>query len=112
MSKGLLLSAVVCAALLSGSPAFAQDEAPKKEPSAKQLAQRAKMKSCSAEAKSQGLKGDDRKGFMKTCLSGGGAEAPAVDDQKEKTKACSAEAKEKALKGDERKAFMKTCLAG
>jgi hypothetical protein len=28
------------------------------------------MKSCNADAKTKGLKGDDRKSFMKTCLSG------------------------------------------
>ncbi len=28
------------------------------------------MKSCNADAGSKGLKGDDRKAFMKNCLSG------------------------------------------
>jgi len=42
----------------------------KKEPSEKQLAQRAKMKSCSADAKGKSLKGDERKKFMSTCLKG------------------------------------------
>lgn len=42
----------------------------KKEPSEKQLAQRAKMKSCSADAKGKNLKGDERKKFMSTCLKG------------------------------------------
>jgi hypothetical protein len=28
------------------------------------------MKSCNADATSKGLKGDDRKSFMKTCLKG------------------------------------------
>jgi hypothetical protein len=31
--------------------------------------QQEKMKSCNADAKSKGLKGDDRKAYMKTCLS-------------------------------------------
>ncbi|MDO9454226.1 MAG: PsiF family protein [Stagnimonas sp.] len=100
------------------SNAFAQDAPAKKAPTEKQLAQRAKMKSCNAEAKTQSLKGDDRKAFMKTCLSGGTPDAagstepmPApTSDQKAKMKACNAEAKEKTLKGDDRKAFMKTCL--
>ena len=30
-----------------------------------------KMKTCNAQAKEQTLSGDARKGFMKTCLSGG-----------------------------------------
>ena len=42
----------------------------KKEPSEKQLAQRARMKSCSADAKGKSLKGDERKKFMSTCLKG------------------------------------------
>ena len=32
--------------------------------------QQQKMKDCNAEAKTKSLKGDDRKAFMKTCLSG------------------------------------------
>lgn len=42
----------------------------KKPATAKQLAQRQKMKSCSADAKTKGLKGADRKSYMKTCLKG------------------------------------------
>ncbi len=118
MSIKTFIVAALTAASLLVLPAFAQDEPAKKPPSEKQLAQRAKMKSCNAEAKSQALKGDDRKVFMKTCLSGdapdatGSTEAmPApTTDQKTKMKTCNAEAKEKALKGDDRKAFMKDCL--
>jgi len=32
-------------------------------------AQQEKMKTCNADAKTQGLKGDERKAFMKNCLS-------------------------------------------
>jgi hypothetical protein len=32
--------------------------------------QQEKMKTCNAEATSKGLKGDERKAFMKSCLSG------------------------------------------
>ncbi|TDR31548.1 PsiF family protein [Hydromonas duriensis] len=39
----------------------------KKEPSAAQLAQREKMKTCNVQAKDK--KGADRQAFMKTCLS-------------------------------------------
>lgn len=35
----------------------------------KRAAQRAKMKTCNADAKTKALKGDERKAFMKTCLS-------------------------------------------
>ena len=38
----------------------------------KQLAQQEKMKTCNAEAKTKALKGDERKAFMKECLSNKG----------------------------------------
>ena len=118
MSIKACIAATVMAFTLFAAPAYAQDEPTKKPPSEKQLAQRAKMKNCNAEAKTQGLKGDDRKAFMKTCLTGGTPDStgsteamPAPSsDQKAKMKACNTEAKEKALKGDERKTFMKDCL--
>ena len=40
----------------------------KKEPSEKQLAQRAKMKSCSKDASDKKMKGNDRKKFMSGCM--------------------------------------------
>jgi hypothetical protein len=40
----------------------------KRQPSEKQLAQRARMKSCNADAKQQALKGDQRREFMRSCL--------------------------------------------
>lgn len=47
--------------------AFAADKE-KKAPSAAQLAQQEKMKSCNAEAKTKALKGAERKTFMSECL--------------------------------------------
>ena len=118
MSIRTFIAVGITAFTLFAAPTYAQDEPAKKAPSEKQLAQRAKMKSCNAEAKSQSLKGDDRKTFMKKCLSGSAPDSegstepmpPPSSDQKAKMKACNAEAKEKALKGDDRKAFMKGCL--
>lgn len=75
-------------------------------------AQQEKMKTCNADAKTKELKGDERKAFMKECLSSkkdGGSSATA--GQQEKMKSCNADAKTKELKGDERKAFMKECLS-
>ena len=80
------------------SCAFAAD-APK-------TAQQTKMTTCNADA--TGKKGDERKAFMKECLSAKPAEAPKMTQQ-EKMKSCNADATGK--KGDERKAFMKTCLS-
>ena len=58
------------------------------------------MKSCNAAA--AGKKGDERKAFMKSCLSDGRV------SQQEKMKRCNVEATGK--KGDDRKAFMSQCL--
>jgi hypothetical protein len=73
--------------------------------------QQDKMTSCNADAKTKGLTGDDRKTFMKSCLS---ATKPTAsgNSQQEKMKSCNADAKTKGLSGDDRKSFMKTCLSG
>ena len=75
--------------------------------------QQNKMATCSKEANEKGLgegKGDERKAFMKECLSAKPAKS-AKTAQQEKMKACNKEAGEKSLKGDERKKFMSTCLS-
>lgn len=81
-----------------------------------------KMKGCSKEA--TGMKGDERKAFMKKCLSkdyvlksdaatqAKPATPAAASTQQDKMKACNADAKTKGLKGDERKKFMSACLKG
>ncbi len=66
--------------------------------------QQSKMVTCNKEA--SGKTGDDRKAFMKDCLSS--SHATAANSQQEKMKSCNASAAGK--KGDERKAFMKSCL--
>lgn len=123
--RKLLLAA--CLSMLAVTQVHANDTSAK---TGKPLTdQQQKMKDCSKESK--GKKGDERKAFMKECLSKDGAPkaeaaeaaapaaaapAAAASDkkasQKEKMKTCNADAKTKALKGDERKAFMKTCLSG
>jgi hypothetical protein len=73
--------------------------------------QQDKMKSCNVEAK--GKAGDERKAFMKECLSAKKAEEKtAKQTQQEKMKSCNTDAKTKALKGAERKSFMSSCLKG
>ena len=71
---------------------------------AEPTAQQNKMKTCNADA--AGKKGDERKAFMKECLS---AKPAAKPTQQDKMKQCNADASGK--KGDERKAFMKECLS-
>ena len=79
-----------------------------------ETAQQQKMTTCSTDAKAKGLKGDDRKAYMKTCLSGSAAATAdkQLTPQQQKMKTCSTDAKAKGLKGDDRKAYMKTCLSG
>ncbi len=64
--------------------------------------QQTKMTTCNKDAGS--MKGDERKAFMKTCLTDGRTA------QQNKMKTCNVDAKDK--KGDERKKFMSECLKG
>lgn len=116
--KRMIVLACLGIALTVSVPAFAAGE---------------KMKGCSKEA--TGMKGGERKTFMKKCLSkdyvlksdaaeGAPAtaatpaapatpEAPAaLSAQQSKMKACNADARDKGLKGNERKKFMNACLKG
>jgi hypothetical protein len=93
------------AALLCGASLMAQAATPQQE----------KMKTCNAQASSQSLKGQARKDYMKSCLSGAEATAAApqaLTAQQEKMKSCNADATSKALNGQARKDFMKSCLSG
>jgi len=79
-------------------------------PSPAANSQQSKMTSCNADATAKNLKGDDRKAFMKTCLSNAPASASG-NSQQQKMKTCNADASSKGLKGDDRKTYMKTCLS-
>ena len=71
-----------------------------------------KKAACNAQANDQGLdegKGDERKAFMKECLSAKPGKAGGT--QQSKMKSCNKEAGTNGLKGDERKTFMSTCLS-
>ncbi|CAN0621468.1 PsiF repeat-containing protein [Burkholderia multivorans] len=87
------IQSLVAALLVGGmlaSPAFAQNS------------QQDKMKACNTQA--AGKTGDERKAFMKDCLS-----TKKKMTQQDKMKACNKDAAGKT--GDERKAFMKSCLS-
>ena len=60
------LITLVALSFMVGSTYAADQE--KKAPSPAQKAQQEKMKSCNAEAKTNALKGDERKKFMSECL--------------------------------------------
>ena len=96
MKKLLSLTALGLALTLGAGAHAAEDaKAPTK--------QQSKMATCNKDAGD--MKGDERKAFMKTCLSN---KAEAAPTQQSKMKTCNAEAKDK--KGAERKAFMSECL--
>ena len=84
---------LTCAAIAFGAQATPQQD---------------KMKACNAEAKTNGKKGDDRKAFMKECLSGGAAAAPAAAPA---AAACEKSAADKKLHGAAAKAHIKKCTA-
>jgi psiF repeat-containing protein len=94
-------------ALAAGQAGLAQSAAPATPNSQQEL-----MKTCNADAKAKGVTGDDRKAFMKSCLSAKGMSEEDINKQQQKMKTCNADAKTKGLTGDDRKAFMKTCLSG
>jgi hypothetical protein len=107
-----LLSMGAALTLALSTPAFANShkEAPmltNVAASAPMTAQQSKMGDCNKQA--TGKKGDDRKTFMKSCLSGGASAPAGPMTQQDKMKKCNADATGK--KGDDRKAFMKSCLS-
>jgi hypothetical protein len=105
--KNLMTVLALAAACLSTSAfATSHKEAPDmaKGASAPMGKQQTKMADCNKDAGDK--KGDERKAFMKTCLS-----AKKAATQQDKMKACNADPKAKTTKGDERKAFMKECLS-
>ena len=97
--KQLISLTALGLALTLGANAYAAEDA--KAPTKQQ----SKMATCNADEKAKTLKGDERKAFMKECLS-----ANKQEKQQTKMKTCNADEKAKTLKGDERKAFMKECL--
>lgn len=92
----LVMTMMVLLGLATLNPAFAATD------------QQNKMATCNKDA--TGKKGDERKAFMKECLSKkpeAAAEAPK-NSQQSKMATCNKDATGK--KGDERKKFMSECL--
>jgi hypothetical protein len=107
----IILAAVVSLfavhAALAQAPAAAEKKA---------TPQQEKMKACNADAK--GKKGDERKAFMKECLSAkpsatspGAAPAAAGGKAAPAAAGCEAKAAEKKLAGAAKSSFMKKCEA-
>jgi phage-related minor tail protein len=106
-------------------------------PALADTAQQEKMKSCNADAKAKGLKGDAYKKFRDDCLKAKPeaatttakpaaatttakpeaattttAESKKLTPQQEKMKSCNGLASSQGLSGDARKKFMSSCLKG
>jgi psiF repeat-containing protein len=94
------LAAAVCAAgdAVTASPPTQADV--KTENS-----QQSKMATCNTQA--AGKTGDDRKAFMKDCLSSKPAAPPTT-----KLGQCSHDAKAKGLSGADRRSYMSSCMKG
>ncbi|WP_334189328.1 PsiF family protein [Noviherbaspirillum sp.] len=104
------LFAIIAALAFTGS-AFAAAHTEKEKAAASdgpKTEQQSKMASCNKDA--AGMKGDERKAFMKDCLSAKPKASTAQKAQQDKMKSCNADAK--GMKGDERKKFMSDCLKG
>ena len=105
MKRILSITAALAMAFSASAFAASHKMAPKMDDAASAPAmskQQSKMGDCNKEA--AGKKGDERKMFMKECLS---AAKPMT--QQNKMKKCNVDAAGK--KGDERKTFMKECLS-
>jgi hypothetical protein len=99
--KQLITAAVLAFAF--AAPSFAASHAAAAPMADKKpTAQQSKMATCNKEAGDK--KGDERKAFMKTCLSGKPAAAAA-------SPACEKSADEKKLAGAARNAHIKKCMA-
>lgn len=114
--KKTLIALLTLGALAFTQAGFAAD-AP--DTAKKLTPQQEKMKNCNKDAKDKQLKGDDRKQFMKSCLSGKAAPAPAAAAAPEKAAApaapaapdCAAQATSKKLAGAAKASFLKKCQA-
>lgn len=109
MKQLITLAAMLALAVSTSAFATSHKEAPGMAASGAMTKQQSKMGDCNKSAGDK--KGDDRKAFMKTCLSGGAAMAAPEKPmtQQDKMKKCSGENKGK--KGDDYKSSMKTCLS-
>ena len=95
----MVLRAVLIGLALSFS-VHAQDKKDEKKDTKKApTAQQQRMADCNKQASAKGMKGDERKSFMSSCLK---------DKPQDRMAKCNKEAK--GMKGDERKKYMSECL--
>ena len=88
---------------LAAFAAHAEDKVP--------TAQQSKMATCNQEAKAGDKKGDERKAFMKECLSNKAGDAPVGANPSATSPACEKSAADKKLHGAAAKSHIKKCVA-
>ena len=94
-------------AALAAKPAAAQD----RQAGGASASQQDKMKACNDLAEKKGLKGDDRKNFLQSCISKTTDVQPLSEaSQRDKMNACKNLADKRNLKGEERRSFIKDCM--
>ena len=108
--KSLRWVGLAAALAFATGTSFAQTPAPAKPaatspPPAAANPQQERMKVCNEKAK--GMKGDEHKAYMKSCLAGNEPEKP-LTAQQQRMSDCSKKAT--GMKGDEHKKFMSECL--
>jgi hypothetical protein len=89
-----MLRAVLLGLVLA-FPVHAQEKKDAKKPTEQQQ----RMTECNKKA--SGMKGDERKAFMSSCLK---------DKPQDRMTKCNKDASAKGMKGDDRKKFMSECL--
>src|SRR5262245_22614897 len=109
------LSTVLFCMLLAVAPiAYGQDKG--KAPTEAQKKQQERMSACNKRASDRGLKGDERKTFMSSCLKDApqttSKASPKQKAQQDKMGDCNKQANLKNMKGEDRKRFMSSCLSG
>jgi hypothetical protein len=104
MKKTLTLALI---AVFACAPVFAADTKAdlKMAADTKMTPQQEKMKTCNDQAKD--MKGDERKGFMKTCLSAKPAPPPKAE-----SKMAMCNKKTAGMKADERAKAQSECMKG
>lgn len=100
-----ILLVLASSTLLSANPSAAQNK------QGTSASQEDKVKACNDLADKRGLKGDDRKTFLKDCLNRT-SNTQSLDDvtQRDKLNACNNLADRKNLKGQDRRSFLKDCM--
>ena len=92
MKRWMTIALVTAFAAVCTAPAVAADKP--------MTPQQQRMTDCNAKATDK--KGDDRKAFMKTCLSG--------EEKADKNKMSMCNTQSKGMTGDDRKKFMSDCM--